>query len=80
MGQMIIEEESKDSVCSFLELFRIAKPCISTETYKAENPKKFTGSKIGAIFCQIASRVTTKNLKIGQRGLFELGPFFSLFS
>ena len=42
-------------------------------------PKKFTGSKIGAIFWQITSRVTTKNLKIGQRGNFELGPFFSLF-
>ena len=52
---------------------------LNTVTYKAENPKKFTGSKIGAIFGKITSRVTTKNLKIGQRGLFELGPFFSLF-
>ena len=52
---------------------------LDTVTYKAENPKKITGSKIGAIFWQITSRVTTKNLKIGQRGLFELGPFFSLF-
>ena len=49
-------------------------------TYKAENrKKKLTGSKIGAIFWQITWRVTTKNLKIGQGGLFELGPFFSLF-
>ena len=46
---------------------------------RLKTPKKFTGSKIGAIFWQITSRVTTKNLKIGQRGLFELGPFFSLF-
>ena len=42
-------------------------------------PKKITGSKIGAIFWQITSRVTTKKLKIGQRGNFELGPLFSLF-
>ena len=27
--------------------------------------KKFTGAKIGAIFCKITSRITTKNLKIG---------------
>ena len=47
---------------------------------RLKTPKKLTGSKIGAIFWQITSRVTTKNLKIGQRGLFELGPFFSLFS
>ena len=49
----------------------------SAKRVKAE--KKLTGSKIGAIFWQIPSRVTTKNLKIGQRGTFELGPFFSLF-
>ena len=46
---------------------------------RLKTPKKFTGSKIGVIFWQITSRVTTKKLKIGQRGLFELGPFFSLF-
>ena len=71
MGQMIIEEESKDSVCSFLELFRIDKPWISTETYKAENPKKFTASKIGAIFWQITSRVTTKICKSGNEGILS---------
>ena len=48
-------------------------------TYKAENPKKFTGSRIGAIFWQITSRVTTKNLKIRQRGNFEKIDFFSFF-
>ena len=52
---------------------------LGTVTFKAENPKKFTGSKIGAIFREITSPVTTKNLKTGQRALFELGPFFSLF-
>ena len=47
--------------------------------------KEFTGSKIGAIFWQITSRVTTKNLKIGQRGNFEkfsfwcLSPIFTQF-
>ena len=46
---------------------------------RLKTQKRFTGSKIGAIFWQITSRVTTKNLKIGQRGNFELGPFFSLF-
>ena len=46
---------------------------------RLKTPQKFTGSKIGAIFWQITSRVTTKKLKIGQRALFELGPFFSLF-
>ena len=55
------------------------KQFIHTVTYKAENQKEFTGSKIGAIFGKITSRVTTINLKVGQRGLFELGPFFSLF-
>ena len=51
----------------------------STVTYKAENPKKLTGSKIGAISWQITSQVTTKKLKIGQRGNFEKIEFFSLF-
>ena len=41
--------------------------------------QKLTGSKNGAIFGKITSRVTTKNLKIGQQALFEFGPFFSLF-
>ena len=45
---------------------------------RLKTQNKFTGSKIGAIFWQITSRVTTKNLKIRQRALFELGPFFSL--
>ena len=33
--------------------------------------KKLTGVGIGAKFFQIMYRVTTKNLKIGQRGVFE---------
>ena len=41
---------------------------------RVKTEKKFTGSKIGAIFRKITSRVTTKNLKIGQRVLFELEP------
>ena len=44
-----------------------------------QNKKKFTGSKIGAIFCKITSRITTKKLKIGQRGNFEKIDFFSFF-
>ena len=46
---------------------------------RLKTQKEFTGSKIGAIFRKITSRVTTKKLKIGQWALFELGPFFSLF-
>ena len=52
---------------------------------RLKTQKKFTGSKIGAIFWQITSRVTTKNLKIGQRGNFEkfafwcLSPIFTQF-
>ena len=33
---------------------------------RLKTQKKFTGSKIGAIFWQTISRVTTKDLKIGQ--------------
>ena len=36
---------------------------------KIEN--KFTGAGIGAKFSTIMYRITTKNLKIGQRGVFE---------
>ena len=32
---------------------------------RVKNEKKFTGAKIGAIFCKITSRITTKKLKIG---------------
>ena len=46
---------------------------------RLKTQKKITGSKIGVIFWQITSRVTTKILKIRQRGPFQLGPFFSLF-
>ena len=46
---------------------------------RLKTPKKFTGSKIGAIFWQITSRVTTKKLKIGQRGNFEKIKFFPPF-
>ena len=46
---------------------------------RLKTQKKLTGSKIGAIFWQITSRVTTKKLKIGQRGNFEKIEFFSLF-
>ena len=42
--------------------------------------KKFIESKIGGIFSGITSRVTTKNLKIGQRGNFDLEPFLSFFA
>ena len=58
---------------------RCSKHATPLRPKRLKTPKKITGSKIGAIFWQITSRVTTKNLKIGQRGLFELGPFFSLF-
>ena len=40
---------------------------------KIEN--KFTGAGIGAKFSTIMYRITTKNLKIGQRGLFEKKRF-----
>ena len=46
----------------------------SQSAKRVKNEKKLTGSKIGAIFCKITSRITTQNLKIGQRALFELGP------
>ena len=32
---------------------------------RVKNEKKFTGSKIGAIFCKITPRITTQSLKIG---------------
>ena len=38
---------------------------ISQSPKRVKTEKKFTGSKIGAIFCKIASRITTQNLKIG---------------
>ena len=44
---------------------------VVTVTYKAENPKKITGSKIGAISWQIASRVTTKIWKSGNEGFLS---------
>ena len=44
---------------------------------RLKTQKKFTGSKIGAIFWQITSRVTSKNLKIGQHGNVEKIDFFS---
>ena len=62
-------------------LVNIAKGTMDpTSAEKAENPKKLTGSKIGAIFSGITSRITTKNLKIGQRGNFDLEPFLSFFA
>ena len=46
---------------------------------KGSKPKKkLTGSKIGAIFCKITSRITTQNLKIGPWGLFEKFAFLFL--
>ena len=42
--------------------------------------KKFIESKIGGIFSGITSRVTTKNLKIGLRGNYDLEPFLSFFA
>ena len=42
---------------------------------RVKNEKKITGSKIGAIFCKIASRITTQNLKIGPQALFEKFAF-----
>ena len=52
------------TVTIFLLLFPILQCSTSyTVTYKAENPKKFTGSKIGAIFWQITSRVTKKKFE-----------------
>ena len=41
----------------------------SPEGRKIKN--KFTGAGIGAKFSTIMYRITTKNLKIGQRGVFE---------
>ena len=42
---------------------------------RLKTPKKLTGSKIGAIFCKITSQITTQNLKIGPRALFEKFAF-----
>ena len=42
---------------------------------RVKTEKKLTGSKIGAIFCKITSRITTQNLKIGPWGLFEKFAF-----
>ena len=44
-----------------------ASPCHDWSQWpkRVKNEKKFTGSKIGAISCKIASRITTQNLKIG---------------
>ena len=47
---------------------------------RGQNPKKMIESKIGGIFSAITSRVTTKKLKIGQRGNFDLEPFLSFFA
>ena len=38
---------------------------------RLKTQKRFTGSKIGAIFWQITSRVTTKNLKSGNKGILR---------
>ena len=45
---------------------------------RLKTEKKMTGGKIGAIFCKITSRITTKNFKIGQRALFEEFAFWFL--
>ena len=55
--------DNKASICFLTRVVDL------TVTYKAENQKKFTGSKIGAIFRKITSQVTTKSLKIGHRAL-----------
>ena len=42
-----------------------AKSFLPQSAKRVKTEKKFTGAKIGAIFCKITSRITTKNLKIG---------------
>ena len=65
---------------------KICHPCLMSKTMssitgwtqwskRVKTEKKFTGSKIGAIFCKITSRITTQNLKIGPWGLFEKFAF-----
>ena len=44
---------------------------IHSDLKGVKTQKKFTESKIGAIFSGITSRFTTKNLKIGLRGNFD---------
>ena len=47
---------------------------------KGWKPKKNSpGLRLVPFFWKITSRVTTKKLKNGQRGNFELGPLFSFF-
>ena len=51
-------------------------PFVETQLpIRVKTEKKLTGAKIGAIFCKITSRITTKKLKIGQRALFEKFAF-----
>ena len=47
---------------------------------RLKTQKKFIESEIGAIFSGITSRITTKNLKIGLWGNFDLEPFLSFFA
>ena len=60
-------------MASVLSIFRTTNWAQWLKRLKTQ--KKISGSVIGAIFREITSRVTTKNLKIGQRALFELGPW-----
>ena len=46
---------------------------------RLKTPKNSPGLRLVPFFGKVTSRVTTKKLKIRQRALFELGPFFSLF-
>ena len=47
---------------------------------RLKTQKKLIESEIGAIFSGITSRITTKNLKIGLWGNFDLEPFLSFLA
>ena len=47
---------------------------------RLKTQKKLIESEIGAIFSVITSRITTKNLKIGLWGNFDLEPFLSFLA
>ena len=61
--------------CMYLPSKRFSSHSIHSCLKGSKPKKKLTGSKIGAIFCKIASRITTQNLKIGPRALFEKFAF-----
>ena len=42
---------------------------------RVKTEKKFTGAKIGAIFCKITSQITTKNWKSGHEGFLRNSHF-----